>query len=77
MSLEGDGPLASATEETEGQPITERQHNPTESPEHRPEGTEGQPIIEQQHNLARKKDPPEPKPGTAAAEKPYPTIPGG
>ncbi|XP_042767200.1 uncharacterized protein LOC122204081 [Panthera leo] len=33
MSLEGDGPLASAPEQTEGKPIIERQHNPRESPE--------------------------------------------
>ena len=74
MSLEGDGPLASAQkniasalEETEGQPITERQHNPTESPQRLSRTTEGQPITEQQHNRALEKDPLEPKPGTATA----------
>ena len=54
MSLEGDGPLASTPEQTE-------------APSSVLEQTEGQPITERHHNLAQEKDPPEPKPRTAAA----------
>ncbi|XP_040310312.1 uncharacterized protein LOC121016655 [Herpailurus yagouaroundi] len=75
MSLEGDNHLASVPEETlpargkklKGNQSPSASTTQRRAPSSAPEGTEGQPITEQQHNLARKKDPPEPKPGTAAA----------
>ena len=63
MSLEGDGPLANATEETSPAYQNKLKVNQSPSastiqrkvPSGSPKRTEGQPITEQQHNMAERK----------------------